>query len=292
MVTRKTDVVVVGGGPAGVQSATWCAQSAVDHVLIEKGKIGGLQAKSPYSNSWLSVFPKGTPARNVAEEMRKRVAENGTPVVDSEAVLIQKTGKGFRVDLANGGQIETRFVLLATGTRERDEPAVPADKKVVGLAQVESFEMFLGKRVAILGGGDAAFQCGNALRKVGHEDWRLFARKSSRANRKQWAVRDEDVVHGNIQIADGWIGHADGRYPYDVVLVMYGWEAVLPVVAPSLALKQGYVVVERSMETSVPGVFAAGDILADSHPCVASALGTASVATQMIVRRLNGLPTI
>ena len=262
------DVVIAGGGPAGASCAIWLHKLGVDVVLLEaSGAIGGLQTRSPYENLWIPGV-QGKTGQEVAAALAAHARDLGIRVELNTAVdRLAATGDGFEVFTA-GRSLPARHVVLATGSRPRAGGFRPAANVAIGPGTpIEAIDL-TGRRVAILGGGDNAFDQARFARDRGAEVT-VFSRKAPRAQPAlQRLIADIEVAAGPFA-ADQDAMTVNGR-AFDVFAVMYGFEAVIP---PGIAVEtiDGYVRVDRFGETSHKGLYACGEITDYWHPCVTTA---------------------
>ena len=266
------DVIVVGGGPAGAACALWAHQLGLRVLLVEAGPaLGGLQRRSPYTNRWLPGVP-GRTGQQVAASLQDHVMSAGVPhVLDFAVTSIRRGAAPWWWEVSNG-QVTHRgqHVVIATGSRPRHGGFV--ENEHVGIGPGVSMERLevAGRRVAIFGGGDNAFdQAGFALRR-GAASVEVFCRRAPRAQPlllKQ--VAPENVHIGPFEV-DQAAMTVDGR-GFDVIGVQYGFEASIPA-GLRLALDDGCIEVDRhGAVPGLPGLYAAGEVTNFLHPCVATA---------------------
>jgi thioredoxin reductase len=266
------DAVVIGGGPAGAACALWLHQLGMDVRLLEAGPaVGGLQLRSPYTNRWIPGM-RGRTGQQVAAELQDHLLDASVPhTVDFEVTAIRQAAGGRQWEVAGGRAVHrARHVVIATGSKPRRGGFVESD--CVGIGPGIAMERIAveGRRVAILGGGDNAFdQAGFALRR-GAASVEIFTRSAPRAQpilQRQIAV---EAVHAGPFHADSQAMTVNGQ-PFDVFGVQFGFEASIPG-ALRLALDDGYIEVDRSGAVpGLPGLYAAGEVTNFWHPCVTTA---------------------
>jgi len=286
---RTFDVAVIGGGPGGAQAALWLHKLGVPVVLLERREaLGGLQALSPFSNSWLSVLPHDFLAADVARNIDRNLRNQSVSVRQADVSCVDAVEDGFLVRY-EGGSCIVRAVVLATGTKVRESGHEDGNRVVAGLSHVGGFDG-ARSRIAVFGGGDAAFESWTMLSAKGH-DVEVFARtvRANMAFRK--LVPSEKVHVGDYEIdgSGGLVRCEDGEFPFDKGFVLYGWAPVLGYAA-GLGLvrsRTGHVVTDGAMMSSVPGCYAVGDLVAGLHPCVSTAIGSAAQAAVALETRLG-----
>lgn len=282
--TQNWDAIVLGGGPAGAQCVLWLTKLGLRALLLEPGHLGGLQARSPYTNSWLSVMQATTLAKSVAANIAKNLSEQNCAMRAVACTRVDVAAEGFAVHLAGGDVLRTRNVVIATGTRERTGGLIASDRVAVGLVGLHDLEA-KGARIALLGGGDAACEAFGTLMSREPAALHVFAR-SVRARPAMWdAVPGALKTVGHYTVAEDHVAAGDARFAYDHLLVCYGWTPVVPEIGVALAQDaRGHLVVDADMQTSHPGIYAIGDVNIRPYPCVATAISDGVYAAKAIER--------
>jgi thioredoxin reductase len=267
------DVLVIGGGPAGAACALWTHQLGLS-TLVDAGlRIGGLQRFSPYTNVWMPGLV-GRTGQEIAMALHAHVVTAGVPHSLGRRVtkLRRDFGQNVWEVVVESRMVLARRLVIATGSRPRSAGFVESDR--VGIGPGMSMELLEveGRRVAILGGGDNAFdQALFALRR-GARTVDIHSRSAPRAQPLlQRQFPDKNVHVGPIHV-DLQSMTVAGRQ-YDVLGVQFGFDANLP---PGIdfPLREGCIVVDRS--GAVPGhegLYAAGEVTNYWHPCVTTSYG-------------------
>ena len=172
------DAIIAGGGPAGAACAIWLRQLGADVLLIEaQDRLGGLQRRSPYENLWIPGV-RGRTGQEVAEALDAHVAALDIPVLRGCPVT-QVAADGRRVTTPRG-DFAARFLVIATGSKPRGGGFTAAANVAIGPgAAMEALDV-ADKPVAILGGGDNAFDQARFVRDRGGRPT-LFSRRAPRA---------------------------------------------------------------------------------------------------------------
>jgi thioredoxin reductase len=266
------DVLVIGGGPAGAACALWLHQLGMAVRLLEAGPaVGGLQLRSPYTNRWIPGV-QGQTGQEVAAQLHAHLRAAAVP----HSVGFHATS--IRTDAASGdwavsgplGTHRARHVVLATGSTPKHGGFV--ESAHVGIGPGLSMERIdvRGRRVAILGGGDNAFDQAAFALSRGAASVDIHTRRKPRAQpllQRQVAAAS---VHVGPFVADQEAMTVDG-VRYDVIGVQFGFQACIPAGMP-LPLREGYIDVDR--RGAVPGfrgLYAAGEVTNFWHPCVTTA---------------------
>ncbi len=276
-----TQVIVVGGGPAGLSCAIWLKKLGVEALLLEaSGILGGLQTRSPYENLWIPGV-QGKTGQQVAASLAQHAGDVGAPCrTNSPALSIEP---GFKIATPDE-VLSARFVVVATGSTPRTSGFKPSANIAIGPGEPMEALDVKGRRVAILGGGDNAFDQAKFVRNRGGQVT-LFSRKEPRAQTMlQDLVPDIRVVVGSYRASQSRMT-INGE-TFDCFGVQYGFEAVVP---PGLKLRRsnGYVQVDRYGEASVKGVFACGEVTDFWHPCVTTSAAHGVQVAKQISKRLS-----
>jgi thioredoxin reductase len=287
------DAIIIGAGPAGASCALWLARLGHNPILADaRGTAGGLLNDTPFRNDWIVTQP-GVAGPDLAEGIGLALAAAGVPMLLGARAVAATRGDGvFDVafDMPSGKleALSAPNLVIATGVRARSGGLERSDRVLIGPGGHIAAHDFRGRSVAILGGGDNAFENYEFVKRAGAAAVHIYAR-TIRAGRMFTDRADpHDIRAGNYD-ADGAVCSVNGQ-PYDAILVMYGWEPV-PVFADELGLKRnekGFVSVDfATCETSAPGVFAIGEVAARSHPSVVTAMADGIAAAKAIQRRVE-----
>ena len=288
------DAIIIGAGPAGASCAVWLARLGLAPLLVEAGEqVGGLTHDNPFADDWIVAVP-GKTGQEVAVNIAASVSAAGVPLhLGTRAVSVRPGDEGLDVGLDGpaGAQIVTgRSLVIASGVRARGLPGHPPRASwpgvLVGPGSTIVAQDYTGLRVAVLGGGDNAFENFVYVRNRGASEVRLYAR-GVRAQ-QQWVTRagTEHVRIGPYEV-DPEARTVDGR-AFDLILVFYGWEPQAGF-ADSLGLardERGYIRTDfASAQTSLADVYAIGEVSHRMHPCVVTAMADGVVAAKAIQRR-------
>ena len=300
------DAIIIGAGPAGLSAAFWCDELGLDTLVLEQAEeIGGQlhRVYNPISN-YLGL--RARDGKELLESFSADVDDAGFDLWrGTEIESIDLRAK--RISLRSGEQLQSIAIILATGVRPRTLN-IPGENEFAGKGIIESAtrdrEQFAGEDVCVIGGGDAAVENALLLAEVCptvtlvHRSRKLRARREF-VERLQpnhaVTVFTESVVTriiGSDRVEAVEILRKDGLKPFQLavrgVLIRIGVEPNTDLVREQLELdQQGYVVVNGEQETSVPMVFAAGDVSNPIAPTISGATGAAATAAKVIAARLN-----
>jgi thioredoxin reductase (NADPH) len=310
---EEVDLVIVGGGPAGLGAAVYGASEGLDTLVVESTALGGQAGSSRRIENYLG-FPAGVTGAELTSravtQARKFDARTATPY---RAVSLEPGNGRHVVRLEEGHEIAAHAVVLATGAQYRRLP-------VEGLADYEGLTVFYAagppearlcgaSRVAVVGGGNSAGQAAVWLSRGGALVTLLHRRASLRETMSDYLVRELEragvAVRDRTEIAalhgeDGRLEAVtlkDGeRLPLSFLFLFLGalpcTEWLDDVVARD---DNGFVLTGSAanaddlLETSVPGIFAAGDVRSGSTKRCATAVGEGAMAVQFVHGRLARL---
>lgn len=289
------DAVIVGGGPAGASCALWLARLGLSPILIEaSARLGGLAQDNPFADDWIAVLP-GVTGQQVADNIDASVRAAKVPLrMQTRVVSVLPCKGGIEATLAGADgsqtQVRGRTLVIASGVRAKGLPDHPPGASwpgvLIGPGSPIVAQDYSGLSVAVLGGGDNAFENYVYVRNRGARAVHLYAR-SVRAQ-QQWVTRaGREGVRIGPYTVDPVNRTVDGRQ-YDLILVFYGWEPQAAF-ADKLQLardERGYIRTDfATAETSVPDIYAVGEVAHRMHPCVVTSMADGVVAAKAIQRR-------
>lgn len=300
------DVIIIGAGPAGLSTALWCDELGLDTLVLEQAEQIGGQLHRVYNpiQNYL-----GVKARNGEELLELFTQDVDAAEFDlwTQTSISSVDLKAKRVSLASGESLQSIAIVIATGVRPR-ELGVPGEKEFVGKGIIESGardrELFAGKDVCIVGGGDAAVENALLLAEVCPTVTLVHRGKKLRA-RREFTERLQSIhcitvftesvltrIIGNEDAEAVEIQRKQGLKPFQLavrgVLIRIGVEPNTELFRGQLETDQtGFIKVSGQQETSVPMVFAIGDVSNPLAPTISSATGAGATAAKVIAARLN-----
>jgi thioredoxin reductase (NADPH) len=289
-------VVIIGGGPAGLTAGVYAGRAQLEPVLLAGSVLGG-QCILTHQLENYPGFPDSISGQDLVELMQRQAERFDTRILYEEATGVNLSSSPLEV-YTHEHTYQAQALIIATGVNSR-KLGVPGEMELTGrgvsyCAVCDGF-FYRGKRVAVVGGGDAAVKEGMFLTRFAekvtiiHRRDRLRAtqvlQQRAFANEKIEFVWDsvvreivgEQVVTG-VQVQSAKNGH--GRMlPVDGVFVYIGSTPNTGFLRGHLDLdEQGYIIADGQGHTSRPGVFAAGDVRQGVLRQVATAVGSAAVA--------------
>jgi thioredoxin reductase (NADPH) len=309
---EEVDLLVVGGGPAGLGAAVYGASEGLETLLVESTALGGQAGSSRRIENYLG-FPAGITGHELTgravTQARKFAARTATPY---RAASLEPGNGRHVVRLEEGNEIAARAILLATGAQYRRLP-------VAGLAHYEGVTVFYaagppearlcgGARVAVVGGGNSAGQAAVWLARGGALVTLLHRRGDLRETMSAYliaelakagvAVRDRSEIgelHGESGELEAVTLQSGERLAVSFLFLFLGatprteWlDGVVRRDDDGFVLTGGAGGQDKLLETSSPGVFAAGDVRSGSTKRCAAAVGEGAMAVQLIHAHLAG----
>ena len=307
---EEVDLVVVGGGPAGLAAAVYGASEGLDTLLVESTALGGQAGSSRRIENYLG-FPAGITGSELTgravTQARKFSARTATPY---RALALEADGGRHLVRLDDGHAIAARAVLLATGAQYRRLPVERLEEfeglSVFYAAGPPEAQLCGASRVGVVGGGNSAGQAAVWLARGGALVTLLHRRADLRETMSDYLIRELErfgvAVRDRSEIAElhGEDGRLEAvtlksgqRLPFGFLFLFLGalpcTEWLDDVVERD---EKGFVVTgapagaDYLLETSVPGIFAAGDVRSGSTKRCAAAIGEGATAVQLVHSRL------
>jgi thioredoxin reductase (NADPH) len=307
---EDVDLLVVGGGPAGLAAAVYGASEGLDTLVVESTALGGQAGASRRIENYLG-FPAGISGTELTSRAVSQARKFGArPATPYRAVALEPGDGRHVVRLEEGHEISARAVLLATGAEYRRLP-------LEGLADYEGTSVFYAagppeaqlcgaSRVAVVGGGNSAGQAAVWLARGGALVTLLHRRADLHETMSDYLVRELDrygvAVRDGTEIAslhgtNGQLGavtlKSGEQLPLSFLFFFLGakpctdWlDDTVARGADGFILTGDAVGADRLLGTSAPGIFAAGDVRSGSTKRCAAAVGEGSMAVQFVHEHL------
>jgi len=292
------DCIVIGSGPAGLTAALYMAREGKDVLVIEKDGLGG-QVGITQTLDNFPGFDEGIPGAEFADRVVRQARRFGVEILQAQDVVCLTEDCDYQcVITGDGSEYGTKAVLLATGASYR-KLGVPGEDSLIGsnihFCATCDGAFYKGKKVLVIGGGNSGFEEGLFLTKFADQvdiveflpevkasqilQDKVAARvdmsvtvnhavKEFRGKNELEAVIVEDRASGEIK-----------EWQYDGVFVFIGLSPNADLVADQAEIDgYGFIKTDAALMTSVPGIFAAGDVRSGSTKQVASAAGEGATA--------------
>lgn len=303
---KRYDIVIAGGGPAGITALIWAHLMKLDAVLLEASPVVGGQVNKIFHKIPDAAGMMPVSGKDLVNRYKKHLLKlNLKPVLNLP--VLKADYKNKIISTPDGG-IAFKCLLISTGVTQKKlgvkgEEAF-TEKGVTTSASRDSSK-FIGKKGVVLGGGDGGFS--NALIMSKSAEKVTLIHRSSKFRARQ-ALIDEVKKTGNIEIlTDHTVieikggekieslavkSLKDGRtfiFPADFLVVKAGFYPNSKPFKKGLILDEnGYIKVDKFQKTSVDFVFAAGDVTDTPLPSIVTACGDAAKAMKQIQRMMNG----
>ena len=301
------DVIIIGGGPAGLTAGIYSSRSKLDALLVERGIPGGTMMITERIENYPSlVEPISGP--ELAESMRLQAERFGLKFETAEVQSLDLSS-AEKIVRTTKGDFKSRAVIIAVGAKYRTLN-VPGERELSGrgvsyCATCDGW-FFRDKKLAVVGGGDTAVEDACYLTKFATEVTIIHRRDKFRAAKMLqdrafanpqihviWdTVVDEivgdDVVTG-LRLRNVKTGKVS-ELPVDGVFVLIGQDPDTAFLAGQVAVDEaGYILTDEDMHTNVPGVFAAGDARKKSFRQVVTACADGAIAANSADKYIEAL---
>ncbi|MEA2335753.1 MAG: thioredoxin reductase [Solirubrobacteraceae bacterium] len=311
---EEVDLLVIGGGPAGLGAAVYGASEGLDTLMVESAALGGQAGTSRRIENYLG-FPAGISGTELTSraisQARKFGARAATPY---RARALHPGTDRHVVELDGDTEIIARAVLLATGADYRRPPVQGLDSyegvSVFYAAGPLEGELCAGQRVGVVGGGNSAGQAAIWLARGGALVTLLHRRHDLRETMSQYLINDLDrfgvAIRDGSEISqlNGQEGHLEGvqlvdgaALPFSFLFLFLGAEPCTDWLGDTVARdSNGFILTGRDaatdglLETSVPGVYAAGDVRAGSIKRCATAVAEGATVVSLVHQHLARAP--
>ena len=295
-VNQEYEVIIIGGGPAGLAAGLYTSRARLSSLLIERGLVGGQIADAELVENYPG-FAQGISGLELGQSMHQQATKYGLNTVIAEATGIELKGKK-KVVKTSKGNFTTKAVIIASGS-ERRKLGIPGEEKLTGrgvsYCATCDAPFFKEKPVVVVGGGDAAITEALYLVKFASRVIVIHRRDQLRASR---ILEEKALAEPKMEFL--WNSVVEAVEGEDVVKrlslrqVITGKKSTLDVAGVFIAIglkpstdylkgvlpldEAGYIITNDKMETEIPGIFAAGDIRLNSARQAITAAGDGATA--------------
>lgn len=302
------DLVIVGGGPAGLAAAIYAAREGIDAIVVDANALGGQAGISDRIANYPG-FPDGISGAELANRFVRQARRYGIELLSAVSVATLRTdGNNLVTSLSSGQELSSAAVIVATGSKYR-HLEVPGEDEFIGggvhfCATCDGPFYKGADEVVVIGGGNSALEEGLHLSEFAKRV-RVLARSNLSASsvlRDRVLSDPQFTVHTGMDILalEGAQGRFSAvvardrqsgeihRYPAAAVFVFIGLTPNTEFLGGAVERDGGgFLVTSATMETSMAGVFAAGDVRAGSTKQLGSAVGDGIAALLMTRRHLE-----
>lgn len=309
MATTNHELVIVGGGPAGLTAGIYAARARLDFVLIEKITPGGQVLITDLIENYPG-FPDGISGADLVMKMSEQAHNLNVPIESAEVTGVDFSQKVKKITTENG-EITCRAVIIATGASP-NRLGVPGEERFYGkgisFCATCDAPFYRDKIVAAVGGGDTAVQESLYLAKFARKVYLIHRRDQLRAAKilQERAQANDKIEFVWDSVVTGIGGGLTNVEKVTVKNVKTGQTRDLDVngcfiwvgIKPNAdfldnAVKTddyGFIITDQEMNTSVPGIFAAGDVRSTVLRQISTAVGNAAMAVHSAEHYLENTP--
>jgi thioredoxin reductase (NADPH) len=317
MAVLDADLLILGAGPAGLTAAQYGARSNLKVTVIEQLAPGGQALLIDNLENYPGNFTPNSTGTFTAksgfdfsQDLYRQAREFGARFITETVSSLRKTGDIFAVGMGNGETLKAPAVIVATGSKYRTL-GIPGEEELYGrgvsYCATCDGPFFKGKRIFVVGGGDAACDEAQYLSRLSttvimiHRKNRFRAQKALAGrvlNNPHIEVRFNTRmkrIHGEKQVSLVLLERIDTGESYedtaDAVFIFVGTnpQSALASGAGAGTDQSGYIITDQAMASSLPGLFAAGDVRAGSFRQVVVAAGEGAVAAHSAALYIDAL---
>jgi thioredoxin reductase (NADPH) len=304
------DVVIVGAGPAGLTAAIYTAREGLETLVIEKSAPGGQTGITQMIDNFPG-FDQGITGEKFADRLTNQAERFGVEILQAQAVTqIRTKGRYKEVLTSDGSCYAGKAILIASGARYRLLD-VPGEDELIGIkihfCATCDGAFYKDKNVMVIGGGNSAFEESLFLNRYANEVTILTRDQEVKASRTLQEKVDRidaiSVVTGHqveeFKLEDGNLGAVITRdlaaninevWQPDGVFIFIGRTPNTNFLLPEIEVERhGFVVTDKTLQTSKKGIFAAGDVRSGATAQAASAAGEGATAALMIRQYLESI---
>jgi len=303
---NKYDVVIIGGGPAGLTAGIYTSRDKLYTLIIDKGIIGGNINNADSIDNYPG-FPEGINGPELAELMHRQAEKYGLKSITAEVTAVYIEGEN-RVIKTTGGDFMAKAVIIAGGS-DKVKMGIPGEKEFTGrgvsYCTTCDGPFFRNKKVVVIGGGNSAIYEAMHLIKFASSISLIHRRDKLRATA---ILQDKALAETKIEfILNTIVKSIEGKDFVQKLLlenVKTGKQSILETdgVFVSIGLKpntdylkdllpldkQGHIITDEHMSTNIAGIFATGDIRSGSIRQVTTAVGDGTVAALSAKKFIDG----
>ena len=301
------DVVILGAGPAGMSAAVYASRAGLKTAMLEKRAPGGKLVKTNEISNYPGFVTSGGP--ELALKMFEHSTAFGAEYLYGDVTKLNDLGEIKEIELMDGSTVTAKAVIIATG---RDEKLlnVPGEQRYTGqgvsYCAVCDGAFFKDEEVAVIGGGNSALEEAMYLTQFAKKVYIVIRRDVFRADeivQQQLAENDKiEVIRKHVPVeVTGENGKVCGIVLKNVETeekMTLNVKAVFPYIGQDPGTSfvshldildtQRYILTDEHMATKVPGVYAAGDVVAKTLRQVVTATSDGAIAAQSVFHYLKG----
>jgi thioredoxin reductase (NADPH) len=299
------DVLIIGAGPAGLTAAIYTARAKLTTLVLEGAMPGGNAAIADQIDNYPG-FPFGITGSDLMNNFLRQAERMGAEIKFEEVIAIKDLGE-HKIVTTNTNQYTARSVIIAIGAKRRKLEVLGEEDyfgRGVSYCATCDGPFFQGVPVAVVGGGDAAINEALFLSNLAARVYVIHRNENFRANRTalEKAYANEKItiltnkivkkVQGNDLmrqvIIQDTVSKEETVLEVEGLFISIGLVAAGEFIEGLPATQNGYILCDNNLETSIPGVFVAGDIRQKTSRQVATAVGDGTQAAMAVSEYLKG----
>ncbi|TLS35868.1 NAD(P)/FAD-dependent oxidoreductase [Pseudalkalibacillus caeni] len=305
----NTDVLIIGGGPAGISAAIWCSRLGLKHLLIEAAPSLGGQLQNIY-NDILDYPGFAGKSKDLKKQFRKHLHHlNCTFLLETKVININTEKKSVLIRSVSESteEIGFKFLIFASGASSR-KLNIAGEKEMIKRNEVYSAsrdsDKFKDKQVAVIGGGDRALEGSLLLAEKGANVYLIHRSEQFRARQEYLipAFKHPNITvlkNATVQRIHGTT-HVNGidllqhgsiiNIAVEAVFIRIGVEPNIKALPGNVPVdKDGYILVNNVGQSKIPSIFAIGDVTTRPiYSSIASSVGQGMTAAKQISLLLEG----
>ena len=305
---RRYDLVIIGAGPAGMTAAIYGSRAGLKTAMLEMGAPGGKLIKTHKISNWPGIV--GTNGAALASDMFEHSTAFGAEYLYGNVIKVEDAGEYKKVICEDGEVYEGKAVIVATGTKERTMN-IPHEEENIGrgvsFCAVCDGAFFRNKEVCVVGGGNSALEEAVYLTQFASKVNIIIRRDVFRADAiVQKQIEDNEKINvikkhipvevmddgmrvtglkiRNVDTLEETVIETNGIFPYIGLDPVTSFLEGLPVMDD-----RGYMLVDENCETSVKGIYGAGDVIAKKLRQVVTATNDGAIAAQHAFHQIKGI---
>lgn len=290
------DTIIIGGGPAGLSAGLYAARSRMNTLVIERAKFGGQATSTDELENYPGSIENCT-GSSLSERMKKQAEDFGSKFVIDDIIGVELAGR-TKVVKGKKETYEAKTIIICTGANPKlggFKKELELRAKGVSYCATCDADFFTELDVAVIGGGDSAITEAIYLTKFAEHVTVIHRRETLRAAKylqeKAFAnpkisfiwnstveeAKGDEILEGLV-IKNKLTGEIS-ELKVDGCFVFAGYDPITQIFEGKLELEKGYIVTDEEMRTSIPGVFAAGDVRKKTLRQVITAAADGAIAS-------------
>lgn len=297
MANTDYQLIILGGGPAGLTAGLYAARDQLNVLLVEKGVVGGQVLVTDWIDNYPG-FPDGLSGSDLVEKMAAQVARFGLKTRNGNVVKVELSEATKKITLESGEELTSQALIICTGARP-NKLGIPGEEKLTGkgvsYCATCDGPFFRDQEILVVGGGDTAVQEADFLTKFASKVTIIHRRDTLRATKvlQEKAFANERIafiwnsnviaVEGEKEVERVRLRNNNDKEKEIAVSGIFILIGTIPnnEILPLDQLgtdKHGFIKTDQEMRTKIPGVMAAGDIRSKTVRQVINGAGEGAVA--------------